>query len=489
MLNQYRLIIMNRKYLLIFLSLIILSCAGYKEPATTIDCPPGEENTLQNVIKSRASFNSTNQDSLSLQLSRIFRSTINNSTEKIELIVHPVDANGNYISDMDNKNFVCEIIDSSFETKYVVPEFEFEEIEFEAPIAMAIVMDHSGSMGRQRVQTVQEEVYNFLTMEIDRRDDIRLIKYDHFVDEFPYLNQDQFKLQKNKFAIGFGIKGGGTALYDAVGNGIELLSNSRYANRILVVLTDGLENSSKKYKNGEQLADFARKNGVSLATIGFGDNIDKPLLADTLALETGGVYHQICRTEDFNVVFKDIYERMKTGYKISYELPKNYGVHNIKVKLCLPNTELKTTNYYRISPNPDSLIVVNNIFFATNSDKLNREESKESIKMIEMLMKNYPQMEVEVIGHTDSDGKAEYNADLSKRRAKAVVNELVSRNINNDRFSYSGLGESSPIANNETEEGKQLNRRVEFRILKIEDKFSKPLVPIYKTPSQTIVKF
>lgn len=67
-----------------------------------------------------------------------------------------------------------------------------------------------------------------------------------------------------------------------------------------------------------------------------------------------------------------------------------------------------------------------------------------------------------VVGHTDSTGSDEYNQELSERRAAAVRDYLVSQNIDGAKISASGRGESSPVASNETAEGRQKNRRVEI---------------------------
>jgi OOP family OmpA-OmpF porin len=70
---------------------------------------------------------------------------------------------------------------------------------------------------------------------------------------------------------------------------------------------------------------------------------------------------------------------------------------------------------------------------------------------------------VEVAGHTDSVGTDSYNQGLSERRAQAVVNYLVAKGINASRFKARGYGESEPVADNATDEGRAENRRVELR--------------------------
>jgi len=84
----------------------------------------------------------------------------------------------------------------------------------------------------------------------------------------------------------------------------------------------------------------------------------------------------------------------------------------------------------------------------------------------EVLMQ-YPQMRVEIQGHTCSMGSDEYNLRLSQARANSVMNYLVQqKNIDKARLTAKGYGESSPIVSNETNEGRIRNRRVEFVIIK-----------------------
>ena len=71
---------------------------------------------------------------------------------------------------------------------------------------------------------------------------------------------------------------------------------------------------------------------------------------------------------------------------------------------------------------------------------------------------------VEIKGHTDNRGTAEYNMNLSRERAEAVYNYLLKKGVNPNRISYSYYGLTRPVASNDTEAGRRLNRRVEFEI-------------------------
>jgi len=76
-----------------------------------------------------------------------------------------------------------------------------------------------------------------------------------------------------------------------------------------------------------------------------------------------------------------------------------------------------------------------------------------------------PSMEVQIAGHTDSKGLAAYNVRLSEERAMSVKDFMIENGIEDDRLTAIGFGESQPIADNETEEGRELNRRVEFSVI------------------------
>ena len=74
-------------------------------------------------------------------------------------------------------------------------------------------------------------------------------------------------------------------------------------------------------------------------------------------------------------------------------------------------------------------------------------------------------MKIEISGHTDNKGADDYNQRLSENRAKAVVKHLESKGIHTKRLTFVGHGEKKPVASNDTDEGRQENRRTEFKIL------------------------
>ncbi len=109
-------------------------------------------------------------------------------------------------------------------------------------------------------------------------------------------------------------------------------------------------------------------------------------------------------------------------------------------------------------------VVLRNLFFATNKTKI-LPDSEQALDDLTQFMLQNPEVRIRIIGHTDSVGKADANQRLSEGRANSVRNELLNRGITPDRVEAVGKGQSEPIDTNDTEQGRQNNRRVEFVIL------------------------
>jgi outer membrane protein OmpA-like peptidoglycan-associated protein len=109
------------------------------------------------------------------------------------------------------------------------------------------------------------------------------------------------------------------------------------------------------------------------------------------------------------------------------------------------------------------------ITFATDSADLNASLLPILDKVSDTL-NEYGETVIEVAGHTDSTGTADYNQALSERRAKSVADYLITRGVKQPRLIIVGAGEDHPIATNDTEEGRAQNRRVELTIVPVEKK-------------------
>jgi outer membrane protein OmpA-like peptidoglycan-associated protein len=146
------------------------------------------------------------------------------------------------------------------------------------------------------------------------------------------------------------------------------------------------------------------------------------------------------------------------GYKFNmlrFELDDSKPfIANFRVAAGLPDTRNKLIT--------EGKLVTYGIYFDVNKDVV-KPESYGTLKEIAGVLNEVPDVKVKIFGHTDADGDDAKNMDLSKRRAASVKNELVkSFGVKADRLETDGLGESKPVAPNDTPANKALNRRVEF---------------------------
>jgi outer membrane protein OmpA-like peptidoglycan-associated protein len=138
-----------------------------------------------------------------------------------------------------------------------------------------------------------------------------------------------------------------------------------------------------------------------------------------------------------------------TFYSMNFDIPSNFKGSEMKndIELYPVKTGVKLT--------------LNNVFFDTGSDKL-KDASKLELSRAIAMINSYPNMTIEIGGHTDNVGSAKMNLDLSDKRAKSVMKYLKEKGIPQSRMTAKGYGLTVPVASNETEEGRQKNRRVEI---------------------------
>ncbi|MFN8117174.1 MAG: OmpA family protein [Bacteroidia bacterium] len=159
------------------------------------------------------------------------------------------------------------------------------------------------------------------------------------------------------------------------------------------------------------------------------------------------------------------------NYNISYEA-KGYLFHseNINVPKVAEYSDMRK-DVVLDKVEAGAKVVLNNIFFDSNKSTL-RKESKVEIDKLIALMKEYPEVVIEVSGHTDNKGNDAANMTLSQARSQAVVNALIKKGANKQNLIAKGYGETAPIAPNTLPNGKpdvkgmQQNRRVEMKIVK-----------------------
>ena len=131
-----------------------------------------------------------------------------------------------------------------------------------------------------------------------------------------------------------------------------------------------------------------------------------------------------------------------------------------KIEDEIPGAEVKRVD--------DGIVVTfdenSGVYFATAKHDINAK-SKETLDKLVAILKEYPETNVLVAGHTDNVGKDEYNLGLSQRRAQAVTNYFKSKGLAGSRFTTKWYGERNPVASNETADGRAKNRRVNVVIV------------------------
>ena len=182
-----------------------------------------------------------------------------------------------------------------------------------------------------------------------------------------------------------------------------------------------------------------------------------------------------------NEIITKLASNSSTGkYLVSLPAGKNYGIH-VKANDHLFHSEnfniTRASSYKEVDKDivldkieVGKSSVLKNIFYDFDKATL-RHESVAELERLIALMEQYPSLRIELSSHTDSKGTDDYNLNLSQARAQSVVDYLISNKVGKERLVPKGYGESKPVAPNEYEdgtdnpEGRQLNRRTEFKII------------------------
>ena len=112
----------------------------------------------------------------------------------------------------------------------------------------------------------------------------------------------------------------------------------------------------------------------------------------------------------------------------------------------------------------DGIDILDPIQFRYDSAEIEGAQSEKTLDEVAAILRENPDMKVEVGGHASSEGSDAYNQDLSQRRTEEVARQLEERGVSSDQMVARGYGESQPIADNSTQEGRETNRRVEFNV-------------------------
>jgi flagellar motor protein MotB len=456
-----RIITLNQIVLAFALLLFANSCKTSKsvegEPVATLDSPPANYNPVFVIDTVPISSNRLNE--VELTVARIDQY----SEDKVKLYLNMVSEkslllNGTTIGDWSK--LWCEVIDSSAngieQVQYKVREKKESEKQ---PLAIALVVDHSGSMGEQRALSCQSAIDELID-KLSPTDMMSIIKYDSRAEIICGLTSDKNAIKATNPKIGLQNFGGGTDIYAGTLQGIKSLAGASKAyKKIVVVFTDGYHWGSNI--TDSMVVEESMKNNTLICAVDYGVNIDTNFMRN-LAQKTAGIYKHIYLTNEFSPLFQDVYLRLNNYSVLEYE-PSSFGDHFVKIKLCLPDTIIYVETKFNNDPLPGTLTKLN-IYYDINKSTI-QKTSQPALNKLFKLLKKKIDITIELQGHTDSTGKAEANLKLSQQRAESVRNELIKMGIEQNRIKAVGYGDTKPVATNTTDEGRQLNIRTEFVIL------------------------
>lgn len=231
---------------------------------------------------------------------------------------------------------------------------------------------------------------------------------------------------------------------------------------------------------------------TSLNTYGESDIVRVKLLEkekpEPVILVSGNVYNLKTREPlSASLIYETLPDGLQAGngvsnaidgsFKMVLPYDKNYSIratadHFFAISENLNLDSLVKAGYkeihkdlYLVPIEIGQVIRLNNVFFDFDKWDL-RPESYVELDRVVKLLKENPAIEIEMSAHTDSKGSDDYNYKLSDERARSVMEYILSKGIASSRIISQGYGETKPVVENDTDENRQLNRRVEFTILK-----------------------
>jgi len=407
----------------------------------------------------------------------IFRIDIDEYPEKLSVYARVFDSTGKFITNMADpykldpnaKYFktIDEVLGKYYNKRNVsITDFKVREFGANDSIPYNIVLsvDYSGSMG-----AVMDAIYTGTNLFVEMKlpyDYIGITSFNKVFDvKVPLSNdkKDILNLYNVKKTQGYGLF---SAVYDAVKNCMNMLTNtSKDIPRVVVIFSDGDDNYSKSELG--DLIEQAKKEKIHVFTVAFGYSKDDNL--QYLAQYTGGKFYKARSKEELISIFRDIYMSLRYHYLITYTPPKYWGWHTIYSYLDVPGRSLDsliaqgeydTSDLWKDTGDEFKLPIL----FEFDKSELKSESSYIIDQIVDQMMSR-PKLRFEIQGHTDNIGTKEYNQELSEKRAQAVFDAIVAKGIDSRRLRSRGFGYSMPVATNDTEENRALNRRTIFKIL------------------------
>lgn len=334
---------------------------------------------------------------------------------------------------------------------------------------VSFLLDHSGSMGDDRANELQKAVIEAIRNNSfrDKKNDFiySIHKFDgnikHLITSGKILDIEQALLP----VTGLKGYGGSTAILDAIVQGLEIIKEDKISeSKIIFLLTDGLNNTSRTKLTRPDIIGDAINNNVSIVPIGFGNGIDYDYL-NAISHWSGGQFLRIYNKNEFQELYNNLLLDFEYSYEIEFSPCMFAPDIEIELKLKGFDTSLVGTTFFS-TPALEGYSIDLNILFKKGSDDINTSYFDELNQLFNLL--DYRKdINISIEGHTDKVGSEKQNIRLSKKRAQKVKKYLTAKGIKETRINTEGYGWSYPVypyLDGQLENS--LNRRIEIKIKK-----------------------
>jgi outer membrane protein OmpA-like peptidoglycan-associated protein/Mg-chelatase subunit ChlD len=331
------------------------------------------------------------------------------------------------------------------------------------PVDIVFVIDQTGSM-RQEVNEVKNNIAEFTQRLTSRGVDCRLglISFSDRVERRIELEEDvnRFISWIDRLTIG----GGGDDNENAL-EGLSVAGTLKFrktAQRIVILITDAMFHQKGDQGDGrtdfttKTMGEFLVRNNIRLFAITPETIPEYKHLAE---LTRGRAFNIV---DDFSSILDDFSASITNLYAVHYRMGVEVPPEAIDLEIRNYQDEVVLNERVPVLE-VDKKFIIDNILFDFNKASFDQSFVPELRTALAML-REYTAMHVEIRGHTDYIGSDEYNIALSDARARSVKQFLVQRGIADDRITTRGMGKTQPIAPNDTELGRRLNRRTEIVI-------------------------
>ncbi len=429
----------------------------------------------------------------------VFATDRSNYPEEIKLYVMVTDSLGNFISNLappygdeeTMRQFFLQVIEHISGQSYPVKDFKVKEVRemVSKPYDIALSLDYSGSM-EGAISALERTVKGFIQNK-HPDDRISLVKFDDRLVTEASLSQQENHLLRKFPPQAIENFGGGTALYAGGDEALATLNDSEN-NKVLILFTDGQENSSFRYFGrrafkASQLVKNARKNNVKIYAVALGRGVNEELL-DLLTVLGDGQMYFVESERDMKAVYQELPRIFRNYYEISFRPTQQKGSRDISL---IYNNHVDGTDTTRRLFNPteeyaedldkreyqDDYLFQTNLgkrpvappqavaYFEYNQYRLDQKYLPYLNSFIEYMQKNKTS-EIEIHGHTDQVGTEAACLILSENRATTVKRYFVNQGIEAKRIQIKAFGKNKPLWPEEDEDWKAAeNRRIELLLL------------------------